>query len=90
MNKRDLIITVAAVSFRVWGFIMCISAFIYFLHWESALSASNTYKAAMTAEGKREGTLALLHVIIALLFFTRTLPLARLVCRGLEHEAPTL
>jgi hypothetical protein len=88
MNRDELIEVIAAVSFRVTGLVYAFAAFYDLFH----LLSDRTY---FESEGRTPSPYdlhilqlytmdALYHALLATLMFILTVPLARLVCRGLS------
>jgi hypothetical protein len=82
MNRDELMELVAAVSLRISAFIYAIVAFRIIYHLSLYVSQG----------GNPHGTTAndyymdiLFYTLIAAVMFILTIPLARLLCRGLSH-----
>jgi hypothetical protein len=89
MKRDELIELLAAVSLRIFAFDYAVSAFRHIYHFSSYLSRIHGFsvRTMVTADSTVNGYVMDIgyDVIMSAVMFLLTVPLARLICRGLSQ-----
>jgi len=89
MNRDELIELVAAVSLRISAFIYVIAAFRNVYHLLNYMNHDRKFGTLIAITDSSIGNDYLMDIafdgILALVIFLLTVPLSRLLCRGLSH-----
>jgi hypothetical protein len=81
MNRDELIELVASVSLRLYGFDFAINAFLHLFHLRHYLSMPPASSYAVNSYIEDIA----FDAVMTLVMFFLTVPLARLLCRGVSH-----
>src|SRR5260221_4416863 len=89
MTKDEMIELVAAVSLRIYGFAFAIAAFGLVCHLSLYLNHNSTTltRTAIASSNTINGYIMdiAFNTLMSAVAFLLTVPLARLLCRGLSH-----